>query len=235
MNNMIIQRSDLRRVYGFPHFQGMTPVEIGDLLDQGKMMTWAEGDQLFHYGAAADRFFLLVQGVVRAVRPQSNGTQIIPLHIPAGELFGVSMALGQDRYPVTAVAAADCVTIDWPSAHWPEIRTRHPGISVRLDHEIGNRIEALQNHIEALTTRTVEQRIAAALLRLGDEIGRHDPAGRRIGITLTRATLAEMAGTTLYTASRTMSQWEKLGLLRSTRGHVTLRDVPRLEDLRDGV
>ena len=43
-----------------------------------------------------------------------------------------------------------------------------------------------------------------------------------IDFPLSRQDLAEMTGTTLYTVSRTLSQWEKDGLVSSRREQVTL-------------
>jgi CRP-like cAMP-binding protein len=42
-------------------------------------------------------------------------------------------------------------------------------------------------------------------------------------LALTRQDLAEMTGTTLYTVSRILSQWESQGLVRSGRERVVIR------------
>ena len=53
-------------------------------------------------------------------------------------------------------------------------------------------------------------------------IVRKSDKGILIDFTLSRQDLAEMSGTTLYTVSRTLSQWEKDGLVSSQREKVTL-------------
>jgi len=44
-----------------------------------------------------------------------------------------------------------------------------------------------------------------------------------IDMALTRQDLAEMTGTTLFTVSRILSQWESQGLVRSGRELVVIR------------
>ena len=45
--------------------------------------------------------------------------------------------------------------------------------------------------------------------------------------------LADLTGTTLYTVSRTLSQWEAEGILQSRRRHLVIRSPHRLAALAD--
>jgi CRP-like cAMP-binding protein len=67
------------------------------------------------------------------------------------------------------------------------------------------------------------------LLRLAEQGGTQTPEGVHITHPITRQELAELTGTTLFTVSRLMSQWESEGLLRSRRGDVTVVDPEGLE------
>lgn len=216
-----------------PHFRELSPAEIGEIVRRGTLRHWKEGDQVFRVGEVAERFFLLLDGMIGVVRTLPDGRQIIPLHIPAGEMFGIAVALGLDRYPATAVAASDCVTLEWASRLWPELSERYRGFSSGSGAQVGHRMATLHDRIEALTARSVEQRLAAALLKLVEQTGRPAAGGERIGIALTRATLSEMTGATLFTVSRVMSLWEKQGLVTSERRRVTICDRAGLAAIRD--
>jgi CRP-like cAMP-binding protein len=50
---------------------------------------------------------------------------------------------------------------------------------------------------------------------------------------LTRQELAELTGTTLYTVSRTLSQWQGEGILRSTNRRLLVKQPRRLETLAE--
>jgi CRP-like cAMP-binding protein len=81
----------------------------------------------------------------------------------------------------------------------------------------------LQNQHRELATERVERRIARALLRLVPQMGREVADGVVIDLRLSRQDLADLTGTTLYTVSRTLSQWEKQGLVQSGRERVLIR------------
>ncbi len=60
-----------------------------------------------------------------------------------------------------------------------------------------------------------------------------------IDLPLSRQDLANMAGTTLYTVSRTLSRWEEEGIVEAGREKVLIKHPPRLvmiaEDLPPAV
>ena len=65
-------------------------------------------------------------------------------------------------------------------------------------------------------------RIAHALGRLVVQAGRRTAEGIEIAFPLSRQDLAEMAGTTLHTVSRTLSAWEGAGIVLAGRQRVVI-------------
>ena len=82
---------------------------------------------------------------------------------------------------------------------------------------------------QELATERVPQRLARALLRLGEHGGRSTGEGLEIVHPITRQELAELTGATLFTISRLMAEWEAGGLVRTGRGRVTIVDPAGLE------
>ena len=78
----------------------------------------------------------------------------------------------------------------------------------------------------------LEQRIARALLRLTAQSGERTEQGG-IDLTFSRQDLAEMTGTTLYTVSRSLSAWEKQGIISTGRERVTVLDPHGLVRIAD--
>lgn len=58
--------------------------------------------------------------------------------------------------------------------------------------------------------------------------------GTTIEIPLRRKDLAEFAGTTLHTASRTVSAWEKAGLLVTNDQRLVVHDLSAIRHLAEG-
>jgi CRP-like cAMP-binding protein len=82
----------------------------------------------------------------------------------------------------------------------------------------------VQDRYRELATEKVERRIARTLLRLAAQSGRRVAEGVLIDIPLTRQDIAQMTGTTLFTVSRTLSEWERQGLLSVGRERVVIRE-----------
>jgi CRP-like cAMP-binding protein len=73
------------------------------------------------------------------------------------------------------------------------------------------------------------------LVRLGRQCGRQTEDGILITHVLTRQELADLTGTTLYTVSRTLSEWEDNGVIASHRRQLVIRSPRRLGELADGL
>ena len=219
---------------GLPPFSRLASREIREILDRATHRRWDAGSSVFLEAEPADRFFLLLDGTIRVVRTMPDGEQVVPHHIPAGQLFGIARALRRDTYPATAVAAVECFTLSWPTGMWDDFAARYDGFATETWREIGERMEMLHEQIAELSTRAVEQRVAAALLRMVGQSGRKTQKGIEIGFPITRGTISDMTGTTLHTVSRLLSSWEKLGYVASARKRITITDPHRLVLIREG-
>jgi CRP/FNR family transcriptional regulator, nitrogen oxide reductase regulator len=69
------------------------------------------------------------------------------------------------------------------------------------------------------------------LLRLHAQAAQSD--AQALALPLTRQDVAQMCGTTLHTASRVLTEWQKKGLLVTTRQHVTLRGIAEIQRIAD--
>jgi CRP-like cAMP-binding protein len=103
-------------------------------------------------------------------------------------------------------------------------------------------LRQFQDRLRELATERVERRLARMLLRLARQSGQKVTGGILIDLPLSRQNLAEMIGTTLYTVSRILSQWEAHGLVETGRERVVIRrphglvviadDLPEVDEAR---
>lgn len=169
-----------------------------------------------------ERFFLLLDGHVRVQRSTVEGVQIILLHIAPGQLSGIGAALGHKACPATAVAADDCVVLAWPNRLWPDFIASYDGFATQTCATVGERLTDMHKVIVEMATKQVEQRVAAALLRLITQVGRKVDKGIEIDFPITRQNISDMTGTTLHAVSRLLSAREKDGIVASERKKITV-------------
>lgn len=209
---------------GVPPFSKLDPSQIREILNQASSRRYDAGVSVFEEGHDADRFFLLLDGYIRVVRITPDGEQVIALHIPSGQLFGIAKALGRDTFPATAITAAESITLSWPTRLWDSFVAQYDGFATETYKVVGERIGEMNDRIVEIATQQVEQRIACVLLRLINQMGRKVDGGIEIDFPITRQDISEMTGTTLHTVSRMMSAWEKQGFVESARKRIIVRD-----------
>lgn len=213
---------------GLPPFSRIDRHRIRAILGHAVSQRHDEGAAIFREGFEADHFFLLLDGHVRVVRSTEGGEQIIVLHIAPGQLFGIAKALQRDTYPASAVAAAECIALRWPTRFWDRFVADYPGFATESYRTLGRRLDEIQVTLTEMATKAVEQRVAAALLRMVTQSGRKTAEGIEIAFPVTRRNISDMTGTTLHTVSRLLSAWQKDGIVQSTRKHVVVTDPHRL-------
>ncbi len=209
-------------------FAGLAAADLDEVLDRAMPLRVPKDKAVFAQDEDAERFFLLLDGVVRVVQNTKDGHQIIARYLAVGSVIGIAPAIGRTRYPATAEAAIDCVVLSWPTGLWPELAARFPQFAANTYKTIGARLAETQDRVIELSIAQVEQRVANAILRLVRQTGRKTQEGIAIEFPLSRQDVAEMTGTTLHTVSRLLSAWENDGVVSSGRQKITVTDPHKL-------
>ena len=224
----VVNKIDESLLTELPPFRRLERTQIREILDQAVSKRVEEGTVVFSEGMHAERFYLLLDGYIRVVKSTPGGEHIIAMHIAPGQLFGIAPALGRDTYPATAVAAAETIALSWPVRVWGDFTSKYDGFATETYKIVGERMGELHSQLMELATQAVEQRLAAALLRMVNQSGRKVENGIEIAFPITRQNISEMTGTTLHTVSRLLSAWQKQGILESGRRHIVVTEPHRL-------
>jgi CRP-like cAMP-binding protein len=193
----------------------------------------ASGARIFNQGDENVRAHVVVEGGVRISQTGSDGAQMVVRFIGPGEMFGTVALFTDGRYPADAIALQETLEASWSEAELLDLMARYPQIAMNVVRIVGKRLQEVQNRMRELATQRAEQRIAHALLRLARQSGDPGAADRPIAFPLRRKDIADIAGTTLHTASRVLTGWEKAGLLVSKRRRLTVRNFPELQRIAE--
>jgi len=194
----------------------------------------AVDEVLLRQGDAAGTIYIVVVGRLRVTQTTNEGQQVIMRYLGPGELAGYAVLSGADVHPGTATAVDDTHLLGWTAAAFREVMARHPVIAMNALNVLGVRYRDMQIRLRELSTEKVERRLAHTMLRLAAQAGRRTAHGIEIAFPLSRQDLAEMAGTTLHTVSRTLSGWEEQGIVDSGRRRVIVRNQQKLSEIADG-
>ena len=193
-----------------------------------------EGEFFFFQGDPAAYLYILVSGRAKLMQTSPAGQQVNLRTINEWQMFGALGAVRENAtYPATAQALEHSTALAIKSDFLQSMMQTRPYLAFDLMKLMTTYIQEMQARYRELATEKVERRIAHSLLRLVSQMGSKTPDGG-IELTFTRQELAEMSGTTLYTVSRVLSEWEKLGVVEAGRERVVIRKPHELVKISEG-
>ena len=215
-------------------FQAMPPPDSQAVLGVGVHRSLRKGQVLLRQGEPASAFFLMQRGYLKLTQLTPEGAEVIVRFVGPGDPVAGVAALGEAPYPVTATACDAVDVLAWSRGQLADLLARYPQLKTNILREMTAHMDDALTRLRELATLDVRQRLAHTLLRLTVKSGAAGAAGLSVPHTLTRQELAELTGTTLFTVSRILTEWEGAGLVHSTRAHVAVMDAERLRDAADG-
>jgi CRP-like cAMP-binding protein len=229
-------RPDPAALQAVPLFAELDRAALAEVVQAGRTHRLPKDATLFEQGTAATTLHLLLQGRLKVAQAGPDGQQVVLRFVGPNEPAGVLALVGADQvYPATVTAVLDCVLLSWEGPAVQALRTRHPALVLNAMRALGGRAQEAHARLREASAERVERRLALALLRLIRQSGVREEDGTvRIDFPIARQDLAEMAGTTLHTASRILSGWEQAGILAGGRLRVAVRDPHALVRIAEG-
>lgn len=189
---------------------------------------------VFMEGDPASWFCLVVEGRVKIFRQSKAGKDVVLELLGPGEAFGGVAVIERRPYPASAQATEASTILKIPQAAIAGVAERHPSMIREMALMIGRRLRAAHDSVTSLAVDPVEARLASTLLRLAEREGTKGRDGLTLPFHLTRQSLADMTGTTVETAIRVLSRWQREGLIREEGQRLVLADVEALRALGRG-
>jgi len=206
--------------------------DLEALARQVAFRNYAREEEIFYQGDPADRIWWVHTGRVKIIYHDQAGREVILEIISPGEAFGGAVLFFPTQ-PATAKALEEASIASFPSELYAQFLVDHPPVTLKLLRMLGARHLSMIN-MQILAGERVERRMAHILFKLAIRVGRPDPGGTLITIPLSRQDLADMSCTTLETAIRTVSRFQKEGMIMTRRGgYLVVTDMERLKELTE--
>lgn len=208
-------------------FRCLNPAEARALSQVCRLQVCERGDTIFVEGARAKEMSFVALGTVKIVKATPSRSVILRI-VGAGSPVGIVAAWEGRPYPGTAIAIEPSTIVHVPEREFFALTDRHPEILRQLLQLMMGRQVHLGQRVSEMTG-PVETRVAQALLDLVETAGKLRGPGAAIPLALSRQEIADLAGTTVETAIRIMSRWNKEGFVLSEGDGFV---IPDLEALR---
>lgn len=214
-----------------PIFRRLSGEDRARLAPHARLHEYRRGEEIFAEGSPSDRFYVIASGRVKVFKMTPAGKDVIL------EIFGIGDPLGAVAvyegwpFPASAVALepTTCVTIE--RSIFFTLLEHHPTLVRGLLLGLTYRLIELTNRLAELTGSRVEPRVARLFLKLAGDVGRAAEGGTFVPLPLTRQELADLTGTTIETAIRIMSRWNKQRIVLTAKDGFLIVDRSALEAL----
>jgi CRP/FNR family transcriptional regulator len=220
-----------------PFLRALTDAERERLRPYAEIRRVGAGQSIWTFDDSLNFYIFLVEGHVKMVRPCDSGREVIVDVSGPSELLCAGPVSSFSPACCTCVAFDDgVIAVFLPRRDVLQMIERNAPAGAAFIRESTGRDMRLCQRISELASGHVEQRVAALLLRLADQNGSSREQGHvKIPLHLSRQDIADLCGTTLESAIRTMSKFSRESIVTTVARGFVINSRPDLERLSRGV
>jgi CRP-like cAMP-binding protein len=211
-----------------PLFRGIPADEWATLISLAQQKCLARKEVIFQQGDPFQSGLIVTTGWTKISRVNRSGKEVILRIEGPGEIVAMRSGL-EIVHSYTAQSLDACTTLIW-SGRFRDLAERFPVLQFNSAKLLSERLRILEEQFEELATQRVPQRLARLLIRLEQQRG----GCSHLPICFSCEELAQMAGTTLFTVSRLLTEWAERAIIEPNRKAVVIEDLPALIQVAEG-
>ena len=206
------------------------PIQFSErLLADAKPQSLTEREVLFEAGDVADGCYRLEQGLLKVSISSPQGDERILTILGPGSIVGELAIIDGLPRSATVVAIRDCKLTYISREAFVGCLREYPEIYTDLVSTLVSRLREADNAVAAASFLTVKARVARALLKLAEHLGRETESGRVLILhRIRQSDIAAMAGVARENVSRTLTDLKRRGLIGQSSSYYFISDKRRL-------
>ena len=216
------------------HFALFTDISAQDrtvIVSAARERMFSRGQIIHIEGDDLRQVVLLTSGYAKMVQCGQNGTAVILRLCGPGELVGTLGVTMQARYRSTPQAIASSTALVWERDVFESLSKRFPSLRLNVAYILYKQLEDMEDRFREISTERVAPRLGRQIFRLVEQVG--IPSNSSVEINLTREELAQLIGTSLFTVSRLLSEWDRKGIVTTRREGFSVDNLKALQELID--
>ena len=169
-----------------------------------------------------ESFFIITSGAVKVTRLSDDGREVILAILGESDFFGEMSLLDGGGRSANIVANETANMLTLSRRDFLDCLESYPKIAISLLEELAIRLRKSDQQIESLSLSDSEQRIGITLIRLAEELGTIKQGNVCIKNLPFQQDIANMAGTSRETVSRTLKLLEDKSLIMKENRILTI-------------
>jgi len=201
----------------FPELAELEPEAKAELLAATQFDRLREGDIAYRQGQICHNYVMCIEGQTRVFKTSESGREILLYQVGPGEtcVLTTSCLIAGNPFPAESTAQADVLLAALPASVFNRLMISSPKFRHYVLGNYGDLLSSLIMLVDEVAFASLDLRLARRLLAEADARG---------VVSKTHQQLALDLGSVREVISRYLSEWERMGWVRSSRGSIEVLD-----------
>ena len=216
--------TNLDHLKNVPIFADLSSSDLEKISNKMILRNYNKGQVILLEESKGETFFVIKTGEVKVTKLSDDGREVILAILGESEFFGEMSLLDGEGRSANIVANEDSTALTLSRNDFLSCLVSYPKIAISLLEELAVRLRKSDKHIESLSLSDSEHRIGITIARLAEEIGTIKKGVVSIKKLPFQQDIANMAGTSRETVSRTIKLFEDKKILTRNGRALTIFD-----------
>lgn len=198
-----------------PIFSSLSQDELTHIASTIHHKKYRKGEILLSEGDKSDALVIVNEGSVKAFKITQDGREQILYVFSEGDFFGERNLFSKQASSYSVETLEPVKTCSFTRESFYGLLRAYPDIAVKIIEQLGERMNHMENTLQSLGVRSVDERVSTLLLDFAEKYGTSVPGGTLIRLPLSREGMANYLGIARETVSRKLSLLENEGIIRS--------------------
>lgn len=194
---------------------------------RGENYSFKKRSTIYKENENANFVYLIEQGVVKTLKKDYEGKELITGLYKENNLFGFTSFKTQSIYDETAVAMEDIWGYRFSSNNFREIISNNPDLTIEFAELLSENLSDIKDHLLEMAYSSVLKKTTSTILEYIQKI-EEEPKDL---INITRNELANVAGISTESFIRSLSQLRKKKIIKLEGRNIRILDLEKLRQL----
>lgn len=213
-----------------PIFSDLPQNVLDEIASIGTQKNYKKNETIFLENDPGTALFFIISGKVKISRTSDDGKEVILSIISENDFFGEMAILDGMSRSASVIATEDSELYIIKREDFLELIKKHPEVSITLLSELTSRLRAADMKIKSLSLKDAEGKVATVILQIADDVGKIKRGVVEIEKLPLQQDLANMAGTSRETISRTLHSFVKKGMIELEGSKLRILDYEKFKE-----
>jgi CRP-like cAMP-binding protein len=210
-------------------FETLADEHLDQLLAVTREQDYGAGAVVYTRGEPAKALYAVTAGQFKAVTTAEDGREIVLRLMDPGAVFGEIALLDGKPRTATMIATKPSKLAAIDRRDLLRLMRATPDIALGLLAVMASRLRSTTEQFEETSFLLLPARLARRVLSLLDDYGEPDGKTGGVKIRIAQEELGQLVATSRVSVNQQLKAWEAEGIVKTSRGAVTVLDRAGLE------